>query len=101
MHSPSLPRLQRIDDISGSSSGWWAVQDLPGAVIYRQTGGSWSFYFYPAAFQEPNPMPKSWLSEDSLVRVQKLLEETNLQTQSFATRKDALQALQAAREILD
>ena len=46
-------------------------------------------------------MPKSWLSEDSLVRVQKLLEETNLQTQSFATRKDALQALQAAREILD
>jgi hypothetical protein len=81
-------RLKRLDSVSGSTAGWWALRDWPGLVV-AQIEQSWCFYFHPQ-----NLWPNSHtVSMEDIERAENLYKQNQLHTYQFATRREALQAI--------
>lgn len=75
-------KLQRMDDLDGSTAGWWLVADVPGTLLYRSADGYWRLQIIT---DHGAPPP------DELVR------RHSLHRRDFATRREALEALRQAR----
>ena len=86
-------RLKRIEDPSGSSAGWWALQDWPGLVVAKMDEG-WAFYFHPQTLWPD----AGCITMDKLERTELLYFRYRLQCQRYTTRREALQALAALLE---
>lgn len=92
-------RLARFEDSAGSSAGWWLVREMPGTVIYKSEEAGWKIMTSDLLFSEEleKEVAVSIWGEDFEGSVKSLsgrLTDEQLHTQVFASRFEALSALE-------
>ena len=88
-------RLKRLDDPSGSSAGWWAIREWPGLVVAK-LDKEWSFHFQPQALWPSSDI----VTLEEIERSEWIYHRYRLHSQSYPTRRAALQALLVLSETL-